>query len=713
MAFELEALVGHLYIAAGRVIRTTPPGALVEVAPRRAARGRETDTFFVLVLPSGTHAPTSFYEQMTSLAAERYFNTGGSVTSALRELLNTLNHNLHEHNQGGHRPYEANMICAVLRGDELFIARVGAAAAILRYSGRTFTYPEDLSSDEALYQPPLGVQPMPIIHLKRFKVDSGSRLLLLDSSVAEIRMEQIVQALSAANLEQVLDEYKLLVTLQTQVLAAEFVPPEEAAPVPAIAGNSTREISRELAQIRSQNQPQTTAPSEGEPAPAPRPTARANRPNPLLNGLRRMSTGFARAVGETLAAVADLLQKIIGRPPAPDEPRVSSKALTAAVIGLPLLIVLVVVLSWASGVGETAFETCVRDATEASALARSIDSNQRQSVLAAWQATLTVLDRCDNLREGDLFLANLRIEAQTILDVINVVKRRQSTLLAAFPNNASISRLVLQGVDLYALDSANSLVYRISIAPDGVSAASPAQPVANMRRNASVDGILVGEIFDIDFDDQNNTLVAIDRSGLLVSCPPNFIMRCNAQRLPGTDRWSEPLRMNMWRGNLYVLDPTANQLFRYTPSGTSFASLPTNYFVSESRPNLNGAIDFDITRTGPGVVYVLYENGVMTSYLGSQPQNFTFVGFPDGQELRGTTVTGMYLNDSAILPGFYIASRARRSVYVTTLAGTYQDTFRVFDESVFELLSAVAADPGPQILYAASGNSIFALRMAD
>mgnify|MGYP001606446612 CR=1 FL=1 len=110
MAFELEALVGHLYIVGGRTINTTPPGALVEVAPGKAARGREIDTFFALVLPSGDIAPTSFYEQMALMSAERYFKQTGSVTAAVRKVLTHLNYNLYEHNQSGRHQYEANMI---------------------------------------------------------------------------------------------------------------------------------------------------------------------------------------------------------------------------------------------------------------------------------------------------------------------------------------------------------------------------------------------------------------------------------------------------------------------------------------------------------------------------------------------------------------------------------------------------------------------------
>ena len=125
MAYELEALVGHLYILGGRTININPPGALVEVAPQSAARGREGDTLFVMVLPSGDIAPTSFYEQMSKLATERYFNVSGSVTAALRTMFQIINRNLYEHNQSGQQQYEANIIVAVLHARRRFVCGAG------------------------------------------------------------------------------------------------------------------------------------------------------------------------------------------------------------------------------------------------------------------------------------------------------------------------------------------------------------------------------------------------------------------------------------------------------------------------------------------------------------------------------------------------------------------------------------------------------------
>ena len=86
MTGEFEVSTGHLLVVGGRAVRLTPPGALVESAPRRAPRIREGDTFFILVTPTGEeHASAAFYEELAHVAANAYFMSGGGVTGGLRE----------------------------------------------------------------------------------------------------------------------------------------------------------------------------------------------------------------------------------------------------------------------------------------------------------------------------------------------------------------------------------------------------------------------------------------------------------------------------------------------------------------------------------------------------------------------------------------------------------------------------------------------------
>ena len=230
MAYELEALVGHLYIVGGRVINVNPPGALVEVAPPSAARSREGDTFFILIVPSGSIAPTTFYEQLAQLAAERYFSMGGSVTIALRTMFQLINRNLYEHNlehrDTQQQQFETSLVAAVLHEDDMYVARVGPVISVLQTAGLTLTFPEDLSEDEPLFSTPLGLLPEPEISMVRYGVNAGSRLLLSDANLADIPSDRLTSVLLENDIEKVLGNLRRTIKIQSQLLLVELVPPE-------------------------------------------------------------------------------------------------------------------------------------------------------------------------------------------------------------------------------------------------------------------------------------------------------------------------------------------------------------------------------------------------------------------------------------------------------------------------------------------------------
>ena len=703
MAFELEALVGHLYIAGGRTIKTHPPGALCEVAPKKAARGREQDTFFALVLPSGTNAPITFYEQMAVMAAERYFTTTGSITSALREVFNTLNNNLFEHNASGRKHYEANFACAVLRGDELYLARSGAAIAILRHDGETQSLPESLADEEALFQPPLGVRPIPEVQMKRYNAASGTRLLLVDANAAELKVENINTALMAGNIEKALDDYRMLVTNMTQAMLVEFVPMETPASVPVIAGESSKAIVAEMTATRSTQTSEVLSASTGSPRTADKP----HRPNIVS----RIIGGIARFLGSFFTAIGSLLGRILGRNAESRSVRYSAGFATTILFALPILIVVVVMVSWAAGLGETRFETCVGQALDAAMVARTIDSSNPQGVLAAWQPTFLKVDDCDRLRPGDLLLATIRAEGLDVVDRLRNIERRPLISIAGLPN-ANLTSLVLQGLDMYALDTNNSLVYRWQLAPDGVTLATNPQPLISIRKEASVDGLVMGDILDITYDSTLDVIVALGANGVLFQCPPRFINECDAQQLLASDTWVTPVAIQVWRGNLYLLDTGGNQLWRYQPSGGSFGGIPSEYFTGTLRPDLRPGVDFAISTAGntAGAVYILYNNGLLTKHFSGEPDPFAFAGFPEGQALTATTTNALYLNDSPIDTAFYVISAASRVIYETSVAGSFIAGYKVDNEEALALMSDIVTDPNLQIMYVASGSNVYAIQ---
>jgi len=221
---ELEALVGHIYVVGGRAVNTTPPGALVELPPKKAQRGREQDTFFTLVTPAGANqGQAAFYEQLARLAADLYFRTSGSVTSGLREAIGVVNNNLIEHNVVAGQRYEANMICLVLRGREVYLARAGACLCLFRQGENFITLPDDLRDEYALNALPLGYSPVADIKLSHYEVASGQVMLLGDSGFAQAQRDQLSDALSAGDIQAVIDPLKSLGGNKAQAIIIEFV----------------------------------------------------------------------------------------------------------------------------------------------------------------------------------------------------------------------------------------------------------------------------------------------------------------------------------------------------------------------------------------------------------------------------------------------------------------------------------------------------------
>jgi hypothetical protein len=699
MAFDFEVLIGHLYIVGGRAISTQPPGTLVEVAPKKAARGRELDTFFVLVSPSGdVTAPAMFYEQMATLGAERYFSSSGSVTAGLRTVFTSLNQDLVEHNASGKQRYEANMTCAILRENELILARTGSGVALVQHEGVVQAFPTDFSNDETLFGPPLGVQPMPEIKMARYPVAQNDRLIIADSRLADMDLERVKTALAAIEIGEVLNGLRDIGAPQITLMTAEFVPPE--APSPASVKDE-----------RSSSRAPAASSSPAVSAEADVSLSHPSRPPGAVEVHAKRGLG---AIALFLARIMEMFNHFLDRlipPPEGGRNWLRTSTATAIAIMIPVIIVVLVVVLGFSSTGDTAFELCVQEANKTASVARGIASSDVNGTVEAWNAVIQVVNRCNDIRPNDPTLLALTREAQSVIDVLFKVERRDAKLLVSF-TNAVLTKIVLQGLDIYALDSQNSGVYRVTLGTDGTKIAPNSQillPV--MHIGATVGQFRVGKLIDIAWSEDTTQIVALDENGLLIECSPRFLQTCDAQRLLSSELWAKPTGMAFYKGRLYILDPSANQIWRYEGSGGTFSNnSPTEYFGGESPYDIRNAVDFAIDAES-GFVFVLSSNGIITKWVSGEQTPFSYVNFPDAQPLN--SADAFFLDSDPIAQDMFIVNRANRTIYQTTLSGTFMNSYRVFNETDFASLSNVIAEPTHQIIYALSGNSIFALNQQD
>jgi hypothetical protein len=117
------------------------PDLYAAVPPRRAARGRETDSLIIYLSLVG-NAPLNPPEQTKLLEelAKKFYKTTGSLTAALRSVAEAINLQLLDRNlrsTGAGRQAIGQLLLVALRGDTLYLAQSGAVQTYLVKPGQT------------------------------------------------------------------------------------------------------------------------------------------------------------------------------------------------------------------------------------------------------------------------------------------------------------------------------------------------------------------------------------------------------------------------------------------------------------------------------------------------------------------------------------------------------------------------------------------------
>ena len=122
----LDVTAQWLNVSGGRATSDEPPGFLSLTAPRKAARGREKDALFLCLGLRAREAPApEQYDELLQLAAQTFYGSPGSVTSALRVALAAVNQRLLDTNLGASAPTQGGLVAAVLRGADFYAVQGG------------------------------------------------------------------------------------------------------------------------------------------------------------------------------------------------------------------------------------------------------------------------------------------------------------------------------------------------------------------------------------------------------------------------------------------------------------------------------------------------------------------------------------------------------------------------------------------------------------
>ena len=705
MAQTFEADVALIHIAGGAARLTSPPGTLALTAPRRTARGRGDD-FLLLNLSLQSSRPVSpaYLDHLVRMAADAYYGTPGSVTSALREAAALANDQLVDANQDEAEPtnYQGNLMSAVLRGKDLYFGQSGVGQVILVRPGAVTR----LSSDEASERP-LGISLAPHIRFYHFESQPND-LLILTTTPSDLWSDATISGLATLDLEQAIDRLVAASNYDLTGLLARIVPPGRAGLqpsfMPATPSGATPPHHERSAQERF-----------GTVTRSVRKFQLSRYIAPLVQGMKSLTTRALAFLSQTLNRLAPGFSE----PLHPDA--LSRQMLVGSAIVIPLIIVTIASLVYFRKGRREEFQSYLTQARASVMTAQTLPLDETSR--GEWEYASKMLSLAQTYSTSSESQVLLE-QVQTALDSINLVSRLDFRPLVSggFGSDAKITGLAASATDLYVLDGTHEIIrhawgapergYEIDTAFECLGTSSISKELAT-----PIDFVLQPAPGALGMEG----VVAIDEDGTLLYCAPDR-QPAIAQLTPPDIGWGRIQAIDVYGDSLYVLDPAMNAVWIYEAMGGFFSGVPQLFFVEEVR-ELKGAIDLAMAHDE---LIVLYADGRLDrcrrSLTGSEadsgrirvecdPQPY-FQDERPGREPTAQIPGGVPVEldySPPPEPSLYFLDLLSNSVFHYSLRLVYQGQF--MPKELFEgEISAMTLGP-PNDLYLAVGSQVYQTRL--
>lgn len=745
MSVPLDSLVGEVHLIGGARQAATPATG-VFTAPRRAARGRLDDMLYVLIDLLGDVSSADLQTLMDQII-HAYWSTQGSVTSALRAALNSSASWLMDHNTVAPLPERltGGVVCAVLRGSDIYLAQAGPTGAFIVHEQALTRYP----SFEADPLPPIGTTRAIEVRFAHAQLKAGDTALLADARFGrQAPLTAIGAALTQVSVEKALENLEHLVgkgdliALVLQATPIETAPKPATAAATAAAAATTAVAGAAIANASSSPQPltpvkappaaapvlpesaaETSAPKKpegpvihiaGRPssaatstasaAPAPASTTAPATPPPAGPPAAAPRTGAASEWGLALkqglrrgAASVGAAGRIVADRTAPSSAQAKPTALTrnqtlvmlAIVIAIPVIIALLVAAVYTQRSAQEAvlshIATAQNEITFATQAVTGGETRQHYAK-AVTEAKLAL-----QLEPGNSAAAQAQAQAQAELDKIDNVMSLTPSTLWDF-KSVGQQHLISQGFSLFVLDRTANQVNRSILNTAGDKLEGSPEPI--LVPGMTVNNEKPGNLIDFtsmasSVNSQANDVIIGHDKGLV-----EYNLSFGLQTLPfGANTLAPSVkRIRSFDGKLYVLDPAKQQILKYEPTGNGYPNAPTSY-LGQARPELAKALDMAID----GNIYVVLSDGKLLKFTDGQPAPFEVHGL--GDPLRQPTLIAIDQNaqDSAV----YVFDAASQRIVQLRPDGLFVRQFRA-DGAAFDNLQDLLIDEQNARLYTIS-----------
>jgi len=663
--------------------------------------------------------PPRLYRELHEAIAQTHWATDGSITLALRRAVTAASRHLFQHNlrvDPTERCY-GGLACAVIHDEDMFILRAGSAQACVLQAGH-LVYP---GRHERLKR--IGIGPQPEVQLAHVFTAPDDTLLLASSALIQgADVDELGSALLQPKLDNVVAGLEQMTGAGDLVaMIMRWTPERERATLEAPVEEMIEE------------EPETSTPSRAQTKPK-QPIISVERKNALVETgtrLKELARTVVRAIGRGAGAIGAWLiglvrmlfwrmlpgatrEEQVKAPPAKKRraaPEENRALMMSIAIGLPILVTIIVALTYTQFGTEARVDDLVVRMKEEVALAKAADADPKEA-RAHWEKVLELADDAARLGVGDETVAELQAQAQIGLDQIDGVVRLASVQLLDFGSENPARRLIVHGSLIFVLDPANGWVIRLTLNEYNDGVLEGAEAPVLVRTEQEIGEGKVGTLLDLVWVEQGGDRLTsgpliLEEDGALISYDPAWGDGGGAPQLRrfslGVPPTGAPKVVGSYQGNFYVLDGVADdggQVWRYRPRGDGYPDPPERYFDAPPPRPLADAIDMAID----GYIYILYNDGEILKFLGGKQTDFEIQGVPGGLGQVASFAVDPVSRSGVV----YVADQSNRRVVTLAPDGSFRNQFYARG-GAFNALEALSVNEAAGRIYTLSGGRVYAV----
>ena len=401
-------------------------------------------------------------------------------------------------------------------------------------------------------------------------------------------------------------------------------------------------------------------------------------------------------------------------PGAPDEGRTITAAPTAskvqqtawrlAALIFPLLLLIAGGTAWigyrqdVKATQDRQLAELLNQANTAIDAGKKVSGTNKIAAREFFQKAMTLAQQARTLSPTNPAPRTLYNSAEDLYNGANGVSVLFLFNFATFDTKANPTRIVTRIPDIFIFDRGLQRILRYATNDAGTPVPSVAGDGVILKSGDKIGEKTVGELIDMTWIDAGR-LVALDRSGLFLLYDP-VKSSWTARAATDGSQWARVTMASSYVGNLYLLDPSKNQILRYIASAEGVWSSSNTYFLPNVNVDLSSAVDIAVD----GDVWVLRADGSIWRFTGGKLNDFT----PRDLETPLSKSTSLFTSKETAW--LYVADAGnQRIVQFDKVTGKFVRQFKPRSDTrdAFNALKVIAADETSKKFFMINGNQAY------